>query len=671
MVTRRGKQLVVTKEPVLEEYSSSHEEQPPMEVQTQTIGRMVQIESEMLQIRQEMGEYNKKLDKLNEIEVLKEMIRFGESMYVDYDIELKNLKQTASVQDYQGQFENLASLVTWTPKSLTAEFIGGLKGEIQISMRTEKYTNLVECFAKARTIEEKKKKKLALEKITRYHEPSRPRPNLPRMPCHNWQDREEMIAKGLCFYCKEMWERGHKCKRLQLFEVIEDSSDEEEQPPTSAMEPAIHEPEDEPEPTNNIDSVCHLLADPDKTNAMRVLGRLSGRCVLVLLDSGPTHNFMSENVAKELDCKKEDQPPLKIVLLFPKTRAWGQARSKEGGSDTGPPSPPSRRMFERGEICRARAEGLELQVEQGTMAVKDAKPGLSAQAVGGEGGDAKALGRPSWSWGNLKSGRQPRQVPPPSALQVQGFHRRRIRLGIVLLSGRCTFGTFGHLLQHLVQHLVEVQFELKTELNISTVARFNPSSRPSLSPASSSSFLGGNPCPNPLALLGQAGRSHQHHLPSGSASRCDLIGDTVTTPALHQPQSIDGSRRCSPLKYPGIGLHPMVSVLGHQASLGLKMDEPWWPALDSAHSEECLVEVLTTIIWVVSGHHAVVNFGQYCMPDTSPADDRRDQHSDRGQLGDALRAVPQEIGIRTPRLLPVANAGNTGDGDIRPAVDAL
>ncbi|KAF3777473.1 hypothetical protein EJ110_NYTH45662 [Nymphaea thermarum] len=39
-----------------------------------------------------------------------------------------------------------------------------------------------------------------------------------------------------------------------------------------------------------------------------------------------------------------------------------------------------------------------------------------------------------------------------------------------------------------------------------------------------------------------------------------------------------------------------------------KKDDPWWPALDW---RESLVQVLTTIIWVVSGHHAAVNFGQY------------------------------------------------------------
>ncbi|TVU32922.1 hypothetical protein EJB05_24687 [Eragrostis curvula] len=39
-----------------------------------------------------------------------------------------------------------------------------------------------------------------------------------------------------------------------------------------------------------------------------------------------------------------------------------------------------------------------------------------------------------------------------------------------------------------------------------------------------------------------------------------------------------------------------------------KKDEPWWPVLDGRDS---LVEMLTTIMWVTSGHHAAVNFGQY------------------------------------------------------------
>ncbi|KAH9740986.1 Lipoxygenase 2 [Citrus sinensis] len=39
-----------------------------------------------------------------------------------------------------------------------------------------------------------------------------------------------------------------------------------------------------------------------------------------------------------------------------------------------------------------------------------------------------------------------------------------------------------------------------------------------------------------------------------------------------------------------------------------KKDEPWWPALKTS---EDLIEIITTIVWVASGHHAAVNFGQY------------------------------------------------------------
>lgn len=39
-----------------------------------------------------------------------------------------------------------------------------------------------------------------------------------------------------------------------------------------------------------------------------------------------------------------------------------------------------------------------------------------------------------------------------------------------------------------------------------------------------------------------------------------------------------------------------------------KKDEPWWPVLNT---QEDLIHVLTTIVWVTSAHHAAVNFGQY------------------------------------------------------------
>ncbi|KAK9068666.1 hypothetical protein SSX86_012781 [Deinandra increscens subsp. villosa] len=47
-----------------------------------------------------------------------------------------------------------------------------------------------------------------------------------------------------------------------------------------------------------------------------------------------------------------------------------------------------------------------------------------------------------------------------------------------------------------------------------------------------------------------------------------------------------------------------IRTVGH----GDKKDEPWWPVLKTPKD---LIGILTTIIWVASGHHAAVNFGQY------------------------------------------------------------
>ncbi|KAL5169275.1 Linoleate 13S-lipoxygenase 2-1, chloroplastic [Glycine soja] len=47
-----------------------------------------------------------------------------------------------------------------------------------------------------------------------------------------------------------------------------------------------------------------------------------------------------------------------------------------------------------------------------------------------------------------------------------------------------------------------------------------------------------------------------------------------------------------------------IRTLGHAD----KKDEPWWPRLKTPKD---LIGILNTIIWVTSGHHAAVNFGQY------------------------------------------------------------
>ncbi|KAK6802421.1 hypothetical protein RDI58_000201 [Solanum bulbocastanum] len=47
-----------------------------------------------------------------------------------------------------------------------------------------------------------------------------------------------------------------------------------------------------------------------------------------------------------------------------------------------------------------------------------------------------------------------------------------------------------------------------------------------------------------------------------------------------------------------------IKNVGH----GDKRDEPWWSEFKTLND---LIDIVTTIIWVTSGHHVAVNFGQY------------------------------------------------------------
>lgn len=47
-----------------------------------------------------------------------------------------------------------------------------------------------------------------------------------------------------------------------------------------------------------------------------------------------------------------------------------------------------------------------------------------------------------------------------------------------------------------------------------------------------------------------------------------------------------------------------IRTVGH----GDKKDEPWWPQLKS---QQDLIGIVSTIMWISSGHHSAVNFGQY------------------------------------------------------------
>ncbi|KAF3789133.1 hypothetical protein EJ110_NYTH19329 [Nymphaea thermarum] len=227
-------------------------------------------------------------------------------------------------------------MVEWTPKSLITAFIGGLKEDIQIDIRAERNEILRKCFAKARAIEDRQRKKQALYKPWKNVQAVRPREAHqqklllapPRKeepkpvyrarvpPPMTREERELMIKNKKCFWCKEDWNSTHQCKHIRVYTVLKQVTDDEEKEPPLIIE-EVYESEVKEEPKKEEEAPpegeCHMMADPNRPESMKVLGRIGDRQVFVLLDSGATHNFIGDHIT-QLSCTMEEQPTLRVLV---------------------------------------------------------------------------------------------------------------------------------------------------------------------------------------------------------------------------------------------------------------------------------------------------------------------------------------------------------------------
>nr|GEU82867.1 hypothetical protein [Tanacetum cinerariifolium] len=177
------------------------------------------------------------------VEVVK---RFG-VLYDDPIVELKNLKQTGSVQTYQEAFEALLNRVDLHELVVVSMFIGGLKPDVKTPIRMFQATTLSETYGLARMQEatntilkprynahllptpKQSTTTNASKAVTtpfksnsidissgyvtrnRVHEPYR----------LTQRELEDKRAKGQCFYYDQKYAPGHKCSgQLHFIEVI-------------------------------------------------------------------------------------------------------------------------------------------------------------------------------------------------------------------------------------------------------------------------------------------------------------------------------------------------------------------------------------------------------------------------------------------------------------------
>ncbi|KAI0524824.1 hypothetical protein KFK09_004212 [Dendrobium nobile] len=236
------------------------------------------------------------------------------------------LTQEGTVADYRDRFEYLASRLDHISESaLEGNFMKGLKPEIRTAVRVLEPRNLGKAMELAQLVEDQKKSERGARgnysggsyKMTTAVLPSKgvapggqkeaPKEKtgggnggqFKRLTEKEMQDKR---AKGLCFRCDEKYMPGHRCKdrSLQVLLVCEDEEDEER----GGNDPEVEE--DEKLHLDVAEVSLNSVVGFTPSHTMKVRGEIADREVVVLIDSGATHNFISTQIVESLGMELVD-----------------------------------------------------------------------------------------------------------------------------------------------------------------------------------------------------------------------------------------------------------------------------------------------------------------------------------------------------------------------------
>ena len=115
--------------------------------------------------------------------------------------------------------------------------------------------------------------------------------NTRRLSDKEFQDRKK---RGLCFRCDEKWRIGHICKNKGLSVLI--VNDEDTLELSSNDETANEEVTVDTPMAISLNSVVGI----DNPKTMKLRGSIAGEKVVVMLEPGATHNFISPQLITKL-----------------------------------------------------------------------------------------------------------------------------------------------------------------------------------------------------------------------------------------------------------------------------------------------------------------------------------------------------------------------------------
>ena len=136
--------------------------------------------------------------------------------------------------------------------------------------------------------------------------------NLPKPTRLTPQQMDERRSKGLCFNCDRKYSKGHKCGENKLFYIDCEEDEEKEQ---ESLEEKEQETPEEITPTIS----CNSLARITTSQYLKIEGYIKKKKVMVLIDSGSTHNFIHSKITKYLNFLINLAPEFQVVVAYGKT----------------------------------------------------------------------------------------------------------------------------------------------------------------------------------------------------------------------------------------------------------------------------------------------------------------------------------------------------------------
>ncbi|XP_052728288.1 uncharacterized protein LOC108338275 [Vigna angularis] len=264
------------------------------------------------------------------------------------------IKQTATVEEYVKEFEALAGQTkAFSDDQLLGYFLAGLREELRCQVRPHDPRNLMTAMKLARDVEEALRG-LGLMGWT----PSRNPPSwgrttgggtgvvrtdppksqtmrttptesvgsvrrdittgggLVRGGMHGGSDGRGRSSRNLpypeflkrreegrCFRCGGPFSPGHQCPEKSLRAVILAEDEEED----------VEGEDVEPEPPG-MELSAFSAGGLTQPKTLKLQGKVGGKDVLILIDSGVSHNFVSRRLVEELQLAQEDTPPYQVSL---------------------------------------------------------------------------------------------------------------------------------------------------------------------------------------------------------------------------------------------------------------------------------------------------------------------------------------------------------------------